>query len=399
MTVKIIGKTVDLRSGAHVVYCQATLDEYLNIVGSDFGKFHIQRKRESHKAYKRLKTDISEGALLPSITLAVKPHLVEEITEIIADDDRLSERLSQENTVDILDGLQRTYIISDLKSEGVEFNHKQELLLEFWLESDISKLIYRMIVLNSGQKAMSMRHQVELLFMSLQGTIVKSVDGIEIIRESEQKRRTQPSKYPLNNIASSYHAFVSGSHETDKENLVAQRLIDEDAFDSSEKELTEKFNEYLHYLNRFYHLDQICWAKYSSFDYEGKISALEENEGLSSEEKEEMIKEYNIIKDSSVWLGSENVMLSFFSAISQYIGLDRKDRVNSSLERLIESAGNPDIVDPLGMINFTKVRSGLNPRKTNIGFATRKLISTGFKEFFREEGAVSLSECWPLSAE
>lgn len=106
--------------------------------------------------------------MLPSITLAVKPHLVEEITKIIADDDRLSERLSQENTVDILDGLQRTYIISDLKSEGVEFNNKQELLLEFWLESDISKLIYRMIVLNSGQKAMSMRHQVELLFMSLQ---------------------------------------------------------------------------------------------------------------------------------------------------------------------------------------------------------------------------------------
>lgn len=176
-------------------------------------------------------------------------------------------------------------------------------------------------------------------------------------------------------------------------------MIDEDAFDSSEKELTEKFNEYLYYLNRFYHLDQSCWAKYSSFDYEGKIAALEENEGLSSEEKEEMIKEYNIIKDSSVWLGSENVMLSFFSAISQYIGLDRKDRVNSSLDRLIESADNPDVVDPLGMVNFTKVRSGLNPRKTNIGFATRKLISTGFKEFFREEGAVSLSECWPLSAE
>lgn len=399
MALKIIGKTVDLRSGAHVIYCQASLVDYLNIVGENFGEYSIQRKRENHKAYKRLRADIAAGALLPSITLAVKHHMVPNITKEMDNHEKLAELLSQGNIVDILDGLQRTYIISDLKNEGAVFNENQELLLEFWLEADISKLIYRMIVLNSGQKAMSMRHQVELLFMSLQETIIHSVPGIEIIRESESKRRTQSSRYPLNNIASSYHAFVSASHETDKENIVAQKLIDDDAFDSSEKELTEKFTQYLDYLKMFYILDQLCWERYSNFDYTTAVNELEANEELTVEEKEKKKERYEIIKDSAVWLGSENVMLSFFSAIAQYVNIKRKDRVDNAIDKLIHLASDPQEEDPLGMINYNTVKSGLNPRKINVGFATRKLINTGFKEFFREEGDVSLSDCWPLSAE
>lgn len=173
MTFKIIGKTKDLKSGTHVIYCQSSLDKYLDIVGDKFGDFYLQRKRESHKAYKRLREDIVDGASLPSITLSVKHHLVSDLIGLIesGDDDRLAKQLSKDDVVDILDGLQRTYIISDLKKIGTEFKEGQKLLLEFWLEPDLSKLIYRMIVLNSGQKAMSMRHQIELLFMSLQETI------------------------------------------------------------------------------------------------------------------------------------------------------------------------------------------------------------------------------------
>lgn len=392
MTFKVLGKTIDLKSGAHVVYCQASPDDYLDIVGNDFGEFSIQRKRETHKAYKRLKADIQEGSLLPSITLSVKHHLVTKIQAQIDDPEALGRLLSEEGVVDILDGLQRTYILSDLKKENIEFKDGQTLLLEFWLESEISKLIYRMIVLNSGQKAMSMRHQVELLFLSLQGTIIENVPGIEIIREKDSKRRTQPNKYSLNNIASSYHAFITASHETDKENLVAQRLIDEDAFDSSEQELTTQFQEYISYLNKFYELDQLCWERYSSTN-------IETDPDASEEEKSNIKLKQEILKDSTVWLGSENVMLAFFGAISQYIKINKKDRMNSALDKLISIVKDPAVIDPLGMESFHNVRSGLNARKLNVGFATRKLIATGFKDYFREEGDLPLSKCWPSAAE
>lgn len=390
MSFKVIGKTVDLKSGSHVVYCQASPDRYLDIVGERFGEYSIQRKRETHKAYRRLKTDIIEGALLPSITLSVRHHLVEEITKNFDDNVALEHLLSRHDVVDILDGLQRTYILSDIRSENIQFKSGQELLLEFWLEPEISKLIYRMIVLNSGQKAMSMRHQVELLFLSLMETIINKVPGIEIIREKDAKRRTQPNKYSLNNIASSYHAFITAQHETDKENLVAQRLIDEDAFDSSEKELTEQFEDYIGYLKKFYELDQLCWTRYSSLDLDNLFT---------DQELDKIQSKRSALEDAAFWLGSENVMLAFFGAVSQYINLGKRSRVDNALATLIQDARNAEIHDPLGITSFVNVKSGLNARKTNVGFATRKLIATGLKDFFREDGEVKLDKCWPSAAE
>lgn len=157
MNIEVIGLARDLRTGTPVAYAQMSIDDYLMVVGDEFENFTIQRRRESHKAYQRLKLDIKAGALLPSITLAVKPDKVSEIVPLFeiaekgGDKQALAKALSTAGQVDILDGLQRTYIINDLKADGVEFVEGQKILTEFWLESDINRLIYRIIVLNAGQ--------------------------------------------------------------------------------------------------------------------------------------------------------------------------------------------------------------------------------------------------------
>ncbi len=379
MSFEVIGTTKDLKSGTHVIYCQASLNKYLDIVGEDFGEFSLQRKRESHKAYKRLREDIVEGALLPSITLSVKHHLVENIIDHINNKQALTDLLSRDDVVDILDGLQRTYIISDLKRNGVVFKEGQKLLLEYWLEPDLSKLIYRMIVLNSGQKAMSMRHQIELLFLSLQETISSRLEGIEIIKEKDSKRRTQVKKYHLSSIVASYNAFITASHETDKENLVAQKLIDDGAFDSSEDELTAQFEDYMFYLGVFIKLDEMCWNIYTA-------NQLDEN----GEEID--------LGDSQNWLASENVIVSIFSAIAQFLKTDKKARVDEAFEKLFNKIEMGE-QDPLGLNVFNQVKIGLIYKKANMGFVTRKLIHTGFKEYFRDCGDTSLADCWPQAAE
>lgn len=76
MAFNILGKTQDHRTKTHVIYCKCSINDYLNIIGGDFEHFSIQRKRENHKAYRRLKEDLKNGALLPSITLALKHSLV-----------------------------------------------------------------------------------------------------------------------------------------------------------------------------------------------------------------------------------------------------------------------------------------------------------------------------------
>ena len=213
MNLKVIGLARDLRTSTPVVYAQVPVADYLEIVGDEFENFSIQRRRETHKAYQRLTHDIRAGALLPSITLAVKPDKVNEIIPLFESAEKddgtlaiLAQALSAHGNVDILDGLQRTYIMTDLKKEGHQFVAGQKVLVEFWLESDLNNLIYRIIVLNAGQKPMSIRHQLDLLFMSLKASVEQSISGLEIYTERDNTRRRRAKKFQLSAIVSGYQA-------------------------------------------------------------------------------------------------------------------------------------------------------------------------------------------------
>lgn len=399
MTFQILGDTTDQRTNTNVIYCKCSVDEYLNLIGHDFENFSIQRKKESHKAYQRLKNDLINGALLPSITLAVKPHKVPDITAVINDKTKLANILSKEGNVDILDGLQRTYIISDIKQTGVDFKDGQELLLEYWVEADLSKLIYRMIILNAGQKAMSMRHQIELLFMSLKETVCGKIEDIDIFVERDGDSRTEPNKYSLNNIVSAYQAFITKSTELDKHNIVSNELKRNNVMDSSEDELTEQFEQFLIYFKLIKEIDSLAWNYYhNNFDNKELIRLQNINNEDITEEEQQKIEQLKLLKQAHRWLGSENVFLALFCAISRYSGTAKKDRIKSALERLRISLENDDS-DPLGFLEYQKQRAMINPRKSNVGVATRKLLLNGFMEFFRDDGYTQMEECWRLAVD
>tara|TARA_B110000196_G_C21136472_1_gene661392 strand:+ start:1110 stop:2321 length:1212 start_codon:yes stop_codon:yes gene_type:complete len=403
MSFEILGHTKDLRSGADVIYCKSSIEKYLEIVGSDFQEFELQRKRENHKGYSRLKKDIADGALLPSITLAIKPHKVINVETLLENRETLKTFLSGKGNVDILDGLQRTYVIKELADESCNFKEGQELLLEYWFEKDIGKLIYRMIVLNSGQKAMSLRHQIELLFISLKETIVGEIKGIELIKENEGLRRTQSSRYILGDVASAYQAFMTVSTELDKSQIIGAGLGNTNILDSSEEELTKKFENFILYFKRFKEIDELAWDHYKSNTYKLSESDDEELAELKSIKKPTQdqnirIVELSAYKNSHMWLGKDNVMMGLFCAISSYLGGKKENRVNVALDRL-ENSLRENENDPLGLLSYEKNKSDINPRKSNVGFATRKLILNGFKEYFRDDGNTPMNECWDLAVD
>lgn len=372
---EILGISKDVRTNTHVIYAQLPVMEYLDLVGSEFHEFYIQRKREKHKAYERMKKDIIDGALLPSITLAIKPEIVPQIEGDIANRPELQAKLSNPNQVFILDGLQRTYILNDLKKDGVVFKENQKVHLEFWLEQEIKHLIYRIIVLNAGQKPMTMRHQVELLFLALKNKLETEID-ITIMTERELTRRTGPRRYSLDRVACSYHCFMTKSPEVNKENIVAKNLVEGDVLDSSEDELAQVYVDFRSYFDIYAQIDEeVCRV------YKG------------NEEKK--------IPTGANWFGSENVMSAFFAAVAIF-GRDdeRKGRIVTSLTKLLADLENSSEGDDvLGLEQLHRLIDGFNPRKVNIGHATRKLLTSGFREFFREEGVVTLKDCWVAEVE
>lgn len=401
MDIRVLGLARDLRTNTPVVYAQLPIEDYLAVVGDEFENFTIQRRRENHKAYRRLKVDIAGGALLPSITLAVKPDKVGAIVPLFekAEADpslyrELASALSTQGQVDILDGLQRTYIITDLKKEGIAFVKNQNLHVEFWLEADIDKLIYRIIILNAGQKPMSIRHQIELLFMSLKTSIEKQIPDLDIYTERENTRRTKAKKFALSAIVSAYQAFITGSAELQKGNVIANQLLESNALDATEEEITSQFEDFTRWLTIYASLDEGVTRIYKSASV-----PLEE---VPAEDVEPT--RVPLIHGGAYanWLSAENVIMAFFTAVAQYGGTDpkKKDRVHQALKVLLgalNNAGEGD--DPLGLEVFEKLRVGTNPRRINVGLATRRLLTNGFKEFFRESGETHLKQCWPIAAD
>lgn len=378
MKLKVMGTATDLRTQTPVVYAQLPISDFLNLVGNDFKNFAIQRRREKHKAYDRLKSDLVEGALLPSITLAVHPDRVNSLLPLVKSQnlEELSKELAIPGRVNILDGLQRTYIIEDLVQAGEEFDPAQTVHLEFWLEADTRHLVYRIIVLNAGQKPMSMRHQIELLFITLRERIQNQIPDLELATERDQTRRRRSRKYALDRVASAYQCFLTKNPEVRKENIVAQRLVEEEALDSTEEQLNRQFSNFVETLSIYAKLDDQVCRLYPTVDSEEKLPT------------------------GANWFGSENVMQSFFAAVAQFGSTpERSGRVKEALTRLVSNLEQEDSGDPLGMRTLQDLTNGFNTRKVNIGTATRKLLFNGFKEYFREAGESSLSECWVLGSE
>jgi hypothetical protein len=324
-----------------------------------------------------MKEDIKLGALLPTITLSASLETAGELKVLCekGDIEALAVELQKPGGLNILDGLQRTYILNDLRNENHRFIENQTLHLEVRLEENLNNLIYRIIVLNAGQKPMSMRHQIEVLFSAFKDTLERDIPGLELFSESESSRRTRSRKYALDRIATAYHAFLLKSTEVEKQNVVAQKISEESVLAQDEEALGSDFLMFRKYLEKFASLDDdICRV------YDGTKSSA---------------------PLGTAWFGGENVMNAFFAAISDFgSNGERQSRIDAaiaSLTNVLKVSAPGD--DPLGLESLQRIIEGFPVRKVNVGFATRKLLSTAFKEYFRDEGQKPLSEIWEKEAE
>ncbi|UVM65265.1 hypothetical protein LOY34_18245 [Pseudomonas sp. B21-009] len=374
MEIKILGTAKDLRTQTPVIYAQCDIPNYLALVGEDFASFSIQRKREKFTAYTRLKADIINGTLLPTITLALPIEKSELASEAVKTDNlgEIKKMVQESAPLNILDGLQRTFILKEILESGHNFPPEQLIHLEIRAEPDLDHLIYRIIVLNAGQKPMSMRHQIEILSLSLRKTLIKEIDRLELVPEVDGGRRTRARRYSLDKVSSGYHAYLLKSPEVDKQNVVAQRLSEQAVLQQDVEQFGIQFSEFVEFFRLYCELDDAV---------EGTIPA---GDTLSA----------------TNWLGNENTLNAFFAAVADFGSTPaRKERIKKALGTLTRSIEVSRSEETLGLDLFQQIIAGFPSRKTNIGYATRKLIFVALKEFFRDEGETPLRDIWEREAE
>ncbi|PEF41585.1 hypothetical protein CON84_00445 [Bacillus sp. AFS094228] len=394
MNINLLGKTVDLRTNTPIIYAQMKVSDYLDLIGDEFENFRFQRKKVNYKPYLRMKDDIKKGALLPTITLAVKPNSTERVKEVIGDDDSLREiLLEQAGDLNILDGLQRTYILKELKRDGFEFHPEQQVLLEFWIEEEIKHLIYRLIVLNAGQKRMSMRHQVEILFLTIREALEKEIPDIVIHSQKDGTKRNTFKKYAFDNIVMAYQSFLLKNTEVKRSNLIAQEMMESDVLDSTAEKLGKEFELFKQYLILYSELDELTYKHYS--DYTEDIWKSDSSSYSEIGDNNEIV-----IPNLKNWFADENVMTSFFASTSKMSRVASREGYVTEALRILKHKLETALPfsDPLDFGVLFKIQNGFNPKKLSIDYATRQLLFRGFDEYFRERGETDLSDCWTRGA-
>ena len=394
MEITILGKAKDFRTNSNVIYAQMNIKDYLTLIGDDFDDFRFQRKRVNYKPYQRMKQDIIEGALLPNITLGIKKQYVDKIAYKLNENLNLNEDLLElQGKLLILDGLQRTYILKDIFNSGHQFNPQQKVMLEFWVEKDIKHLIYRLIILNAGQKKMSMRHQMELLFLNVKESIEEEIPYIEIHTQRESTRRNKPGKFALDKIVMGYQSFLLANPEVKRSNIVAQEMLENSILDSSAEKLGYEFELYKRFLSKYVGID--C-ATYRHYERYNSISNKQQSWFF---DEDESVMENNLSNYKNLF-SNENVITSFFAAIYKYL---QKQGDEDNLMKILDEMENyiyeaKDNSDPLDIETLKRLQEGMNPRLSSLDFQTRALLFEGFLEYFRNNGEISFAECWAKGA-
>lgn len=251
----------DSRIGAQNLLAEMTIGEYEALVDDALKKNEFQRRRvgSSKTVYALLREDLLRQCIIPPIVLA----LTNEVRFNQSDDAAFKTALNEnKDHLVILDGLQRTYTIFDLladlrakNDEGtLQLILETKLRIEIYVGLNRLGILYRMLTLNTGQTPMSLRHQIEMLYLDY---ISKEIDGIELIREADDRVASKANQYNFKDVIEGFNAYL------DRDELPIDKADILENINSLEKlakedQNSELFDKFLRSLNsivaKFYEL-------------------------------------------------------------------------------------------------------------------------------------------------
>jgi hypothetical protein len=261
---KNIDKIKDTRVNCYSVMTQFQVEEYLKMVKNAFeNRGGLEGQRDTLKTNtairirKRMIKDIEAGAVLPPIVIGVIiPQDNFAIIEQLEDNNAFLEFINKipEDSISIIDGMQRTKALSvALKDNANICDH--EIRVEFWIASQINSLIYRMLVLNTGQVPWDIRRQIETVFQGIIKELKEKFPVIEIIPitdKNHKNKRSSPGQFKSDDIIELFLVFGAKKVKIDIPERLAEEFIRLDFISStSNPNLTNIFYEVMFYLYKF----------------------------------------------------------------------------------------------------------------------------------------------------
>ena len=204
---EILSKPIfDKKIDSYNVMTQMSLSEYYELVKNSVKKNELQRPRvrSSKSIYANLKEDLRAGCIIPPIVLSL--YSDKDVSQL--DDAGLKAFIEgNKDHIFILDGLQRTYTIQDLLNESQNPHDSETIIrVEIYLGLNREGVLYRMLTLNTGQTPMSLRHQIEIIYLDLLDN--QNEYNLKFIRDTENKPKDIDSYY-FSEAIDAFTSYVS----------------------------------------------------------------------------------------------------------------------------------------------------------------------------------------------
>lgn len=374
------------REGASSCYLvKATLQEYLAALPSDYNSYGVQRSIVSNIYLDRMINTVLDKAHIPSITL-------------VSTAGDLAGGAFLDSDFKILDGLQRTHrlkVISDTKdlflkrvmndSELGDFQirrkYREELVamgssgnillaikkffeekgedelercfsdvsqwFEIWVDLTPSEEIKKMLMLNAGHKPVSIKHQLELLFLNILPMMSEiKIGQISILRDKDISAASfskirKLGEYQFSQLISALVSFVEKKPIATNTEFVESVQNDEGRLE----EYIEKFSfEFLEsFVRAVFAIDAACYENFGDL--------------------------------GNKWVAREVSLAAVFAAIGECsVNAQDIDAVVSGLAQNFSKCK---------LDSYEDARNSLDLAKVNIGRANKVAIFSGFKYFIK----------------
>lgn len=372
------------------ILTKMTVSDYLGLVekaysnrGGISGQREALKQKTAISIRNRMIEDIKGGTILPPIVVGavVSGDRYDEIAKgNVTDEDLKNEIIIEE--LSIIDGMQRTTALLKAVSEKEDVK-KREIRVEYWISDNSNSLLYRMLVLNTGQVPWNVRRQIEVIFSGIIKEIRDKVNNIEVITISDSSRRSKGGQYQAGDLVELFLAFGARTWKINTKEKLTDEFTRHDFLQSSgEIDLVNLFCEVL---ENMVNLDILIDVK-------------------CKKSEEENTSKFKTGKDL---FASQPARIGFISAAGEKIigrpGDERSqekideckrvffDTINNVSENL-KAKSDEEVLD---YIDFATLNQKMERKMSKVGDYERELFYEAFKVLVDENGEVNtLGICW-----
>lgn len=194
----VAGKShlVEMRIGEYIRLARVVLEK---------NEFQRKRVRASKTTYSLLKKDLKVGCVIPPIVLAHRRK--DNSPDAVVDVARALNEAPEEFI--ILDGLQRSFTLIDVAEElsGADLRNflNRSVRCEIYEGVNRAGILYRMLTLNTGQTTMSLRHQIEIMYLDY---LDQDIDGVRLLREVDGGAAKKINEYNFREMVEGFNSYI-----------------------------------------------------------------------------------------------------------------------------------------------------------------------------------------------